>query len=121
MRKMQTDQSIKAFSQSEKLKSGLIWANQIIEVYVALPEAEKPGAERILKTLIGMIASEIHIAKKAAPHEIWLEAEKDVNTALVMLNSGVAHDSGYHLTQALSKVTTIGQQSMSQLVDEGLL
>jgi hypothetical protein len=118
---MQTDQSIKAFSQSEKLKTGLIWANQIIEVCVALPEAEKPGAERILKTLINMIASEIHIAKNAAPHDMWLEAEKDVNTALVMINSGVAHDCGYHITQALSKVTTIGQQSMSQLVDEGLL
>ena len=118
---MQTNQSIKAFSQSEKLKTGLLWANQIIEVYVALPESEKPGAERVLKTLIGMIASEIHIAKNAAPHEIWLEAEKDVNTALVMLNSGVAHDSGYHLTQALSKVTTVGQQSMRNLIDKGLL
>ena len=118
---MQTNQSIKAFSQSEKLKSGLIWAAQIVEVYNALPEPEKPGAERILKTLIGMIASEIHIAKNAAPHEIWLAAEKDINTAIIMLNSGVAHDSAYHLTQALSKVTTIGQQSMSFLVDKGLL
>ena len=118
---MQTDQAIKAFSQSEKLKSGLIWANQIVELYVALPESEKPGAQRILKALINMIGSEIHIAQKAAPHEIWLEAEKDVNTALVMLNSGVAHDSGHHLTQALSKITTVGQQSMSLLVEKGLL
>ena len=118
---MQTDQAIKAFSQSEKLKAGLIWTTQIVESCVALPEVEKPGAERILKIMIGMIASEIHIAKNAAPHEIWLEAEKDVNTALVMLNSGVAHDAGYHLTQALSKVTTVGQQSMSLLVDNGLL
>jgi hypothetical protein len=118
---MQTDQAIKAFSQSEKLKAGLIWSTQIAEVYGALPEFEKPGAERILKTLIGMVASEIHIAKNAAPHEIWFEAEKDINTAMVMLNSGVAHDTGHHLTQALSKVTTIGQQSMSLLVDKGLL
>jgi hypothetical protein len=44
-----------------------------------------------------------------------------MNTALVMLNSGVAHDSGHHLTQALSKVTTIGQQSMSLLVEKELL
>ena len=121
MTPMQIDQAIKAFSQSDKLKTGLIWATQIIETYVALPENEKPGAERILKILINMIASEIHIAQNAAPHEIWLGAQKDVNTALVMLNSGVAHDSGYHLTQALSKVTTVGQQSMSLLVDKGLL
>jgi hypothetical protein len=118
---MQTDQAIKAFSQSEKIKAGLIWATQIAEVYLALPESEKAGAERILKTLIGMIASEIHVGKSAAPHKIWLEAEKDLNTATVMLNSGVAHDTGHHLTQALSKVTTIGQQSMSLLVEKGLL
>jgi hypothetical protein len=118
---MQTDQAIKAFSQSDKLKSGLIWANQIVQLYNALPESEKPGAQKILRALIDMIGSEIHIAKKAAPHEIWLEAEKDVNTALVMLNSGVAHESGHHLTQALSKVTTVGQQSMSLLVEKGLL
>ena len=73
------------------------------------------------QALIGMIGSEIHIAKNAAPHEMWLEAEKDMNTALVMLNSGVAHDCGHHLTQALSKITTIGQQSMGLLVEKGLL
>ncbi|MEJ2164121.1 MAG: hypothetical protein P8X90_01235 [Desulfobacterales bacterium] len=118
---MQTKEAIKAFSQSEKLKTGLIWANQIIEVYVQLPEPEKSGAERMLKILITMIGNEIHIAKNAAPHAIWLEAEKDLQTAQVMLNSGVAPESSYHLTQALSKVTTIGQQSMSFLVEKGLL
>ena len=118
---MQISQAIKAFSQSEKLKSGLIWATQITEVSIALAESEKPGAEKALKALISMIGNEINIAKKAAPHDIWLDAEKDVDTAMVMLNSGVAHESVYHLTQALSKVTTIGQQSMTLLVNEGLL
>ena len=118
---MQINEAIKAFSQSEKLKSSLIWATQMVEVAIALPESEKPGAERILKAYVGMIGNEIIIAKKAVPHEIWLDAEKDINTAIVMLNSGVAHESSYHLTQALSKVTTIGQQSMTLLVQDGLL
>ena len=102
---MQVNQAIVAFSQSEKLKSGIIWANQIIEMYIALSESEKPGAESVLKTLINMIATEIHVAKKAAPHDVWPDAEKDMNTALVMLNSGVTHEAGFHLTQALTKVT----------------
>ena len=68
-----------------------------------------------------MIANEIGVAQKAAPHDDWQEAAKDINTAMVMLNSGVAHETGYHLTQALSKVTNIGQQSMKLLLDEGLL
>ncbi len=118
---MNRNESIKAFSQSEKLKAGLIWASQVAEACKTLTESDKPGAEKILKILIGMIASEIHVAKKAAPHDIWSEAEKDVHTAQVMLNSGVAHDVGYHLTQALSKITTVGQQSMGKLVEDGLL
>jgi hypothetical protein len=118
---MQIDHAIKAFSQSEKLKSGLIWATQITEMIVSLSENEKPGAEKALSSLISMIGNEIDIAKKASPHDIWLEAGKNVDTAMVMLNSGIAHESTYHLTQALSKVTTIGQQSMTVLVEEGLL
>jgi hypothetical protein len=118
---MHVNQAIIAFSQSEKLKSGIIWANQIIEMYVALSESEKPGAEKVLKTLINMVATEIHVAKKAAPHEAWLNVEKDINTALVMLNSGVSHEAGYHLTQALTHVTSVGHQSMTLLTDKGLL
>jgi len=118
---MHVNQAIIAFSQSEKLKSGIIWASQIIEMYIGLSDSEKPGAERVLITLINMIASEIHVAKKTAPHKIWQDVEKDINTALVMLNSGVTHEAGYHLTQSLTKVTTVGQQSMILLTDEGLL
>jgi hypothetical protein len=118
---MRVKQAIIAFSQSEKLKSGLIWASQIIEVYSGLPESEKPGAERVLKILINMIATEIHVAKKTAPHEVWQDAEKDIDTAMVMMSSGVTHESGFHLTKALTKVTTIGQQSMTLLTGKGLL
>jgi hypothetical protein len=118
---MKTNEAIKAFSQSEKLKSILICASQLGEVYLALAEPDKPGAEKIIKTLVGMIGNEIGVARKAAPHDDWLAAEKDINTAMVMLNSGVSHETGYHLTQALSKVTNIGQQSMSLLIDKGLL
>ncbi len=118
---MKTNQAITAFSQSEKIKSALIWATQLTEVNLALAESDKPGAEKIIRTLVSMIGNEITVAQKTAPHNDWMEAAKDVNNAMVMLNSGVAHETGYHLTQALSKVTNIGQQSMTQLIDEGFL
>ena len=118
---METNEAIKAFAQSEKLKSALIWASQLSEVCLALAEADKPGAEKIIRSMVSMIGNEIGIAQKAAPHDDWQAAGKDINTALVMLNSGVAHEAGYHLTQALSKITIIGQQSMSLLIEKGLL
>ncbi len=118
---MEINEAITTFSQSEKIKGGLIWASQAVELYKALPETDKPGAEKIIKTLVDMVGSEILICKKTAPNELWLEVEKSIDTAMVMINSGVAHEAGYHLTQALTQVTTIGQRSMSILKNEGLL
>jgi hypothetical protein len=118
---MQIREAITSFSQSEKIKAGLIWATQVVELYKALPEADKPGAEKIIKAIVGMIGSEILICKKSAPSDLWIEAEKSIDTAMVMINSSVAHEAGYHLTQALTQVTTIGQRSMSILRDKGLL
>ncbi len=118
---MQTAAAITTFSQSEKIKGGLIWASQAVEIYKALAEAEKPGAEKIVKAIVDMIGNEILICRKSAPHELWLEVEKSLDTAMVMINSGVTHEAGYHLTQALTQVTTIGQRSMTLLIEQGLL
>jgi len=118
---MEINEAVTTFSQSEKIKAGLIWTTQAIELYKSLPEGDKPGAEKIIKTIVSMIGSEIFICQKAAPNELWVEVEKNIDTAMVMINSSVAHEAGYHLTQALTKVTTIGQRSMSILKDKGLL
>ena len=118
---MEINDAITTFSQSEKIKAGLIWASQAVEIYKALSEADKPGAEKIMTALVNMIGNEIPICKKSAPNELWAEIEKDIDTAMVMINSNIAHEAGYHLTQALTKVTTIGQRSMSILTDKKLL
>jgi hypothetical protein len=118
---MQLDQAIKAFAESEKIKSALIWATQLAEIYGTLAEHEKPGAEKMLKALVAMIDHEIQLARSPAPHELWAEARQDVDTAMVMVCSGVAHESGYHLTRALTKVTSIGRQAMGLLLEKGLL
>jgi hypothetical protein len=118
---METNEAITTFSQSEKIKAGLIWATQVIEIYKALPEGDKAGAEKIIRAIVGMIGSEILICRKSAPNELWLEVEKNIDTAMVMINSSIAHEAGYHLTRALTQVTTMGQRSMSILKDKGLL
>ena len=118
---MEINDAIITFSQSEKIKAGLIWASQAVEVYKALPEAHKPGAEKIIAAIVNMIGSEILICRKSAPNELWTAVEKSIDTAMVMINSSIAYEAGYHLTQALTQTTTIGQRSMSILTDEGLL
>jgi len=118
---MQIHEAITAFSQSEKIKAGLIWATQVLEIYKALPETDKSGAEKIIKAIVDMIGNEIFICKKSAPNELWIEIEKNIETASVMIHSNVAHEAGFHLTRALTQATTIGQRSMSILKGKGLL
>jgi hypothetical protein len=118
---MDIKEAITAFSQSEKIKSSIIWASQAVEAFIGLPEEEKSGAVKIIRAVIGMIAHEIHLCKKSAPHELWTDIDKSLNMAVVMIDSNIAHESVYHLTQALTKVTSIGHQSLTCLKENGLM
>jgi len=118
---MDTKRAIMAFSQSEKVKSGIIWVSQALEMLRGLPEPEKEGAKKVIKMKIDMILQEIMLAKKVAADASWEETERAVDQAMVMINSGVAPESTVRLTQALSWVTSIGHRSMSLLKERGLL
>jgi hypothetical protein len=118
---MNTKSAIIAFSQSEKIKAGLIWASQTLEANMGISEPEKRGSERIISVLLNMIASEIDVVMKVAPHERWPMVMKHIETAGVMVNSNVAHDATFHLSKALSQVTSIGHESMTVLAENDLV
>lgn len=118
---MDTKKAIMAFSQSEKIKSGIIGLSHSLELLGSLPDREKHGGEKIIKALTDMILQEIQLAKSVAQDDQWKDAEKSIDQATVMINSGVGPESIIHLTQALSQVTSIGQRSMSFLQEKGLL
>ncbi|MFH2218833.1 MAG: hypothetical protein ABII68_04125 [Pseudomonadota bacterium] len=120
-RSMNVQEAVMAFSQSDKIKSGIIWANQALALFTDLSPAELNGAERIVKVLVSMIAHEIHLAGRLAPDEAWDEVEKHVDMAVVMVNSKMIQESGFHLIQALTRVTSIAQRSMTVLKDKGIL
>ena len=118
---MEIDEAIMAFSQSEKIKAGLISISQVLEVLKGLAEGEKMGGEKIISVLLGMIDHEIKLSRAVTRHKAWDDVEPYIDKATVMVNSGVGHEATAHLSKALSKVTTIGQQSMTILKEKGLL
>lgn len=118
---MEVQETIIAFSQSEKIKSGLIWVSQALQMLNGLQAPEKRGAEKTTKAIIGMIAHEIQLGKNVTGDVSWDEVLKHIDKALVMINSGVASEAVVHLTQALSQVTSIGHRSMSFLKEKGFL
>ena len=117
---MNSKQAIISFSQSEKVKSGLIWCSQCVQLAQNLPEGEQAGAVKLVKNLLGMVSNEAQLARQSGHGDIWLKAEKDLNTARVMLESGVIEEATYHFTQALSQVNSIGQKAMTYLIENDL-
>lgn len=118
---MDTRQNVISFSQSEKIKAGLIWASQTVEMNAGLAEQDKTGSQQVIGALVSMVANEVQVAMKMAPDERWEEALKHLNKALVMIHSHVVQEATFHISRALSQVTSIGQTAMTSLVDEKIL
>jgi hypothetical protein len=118
---MNTNEAIMAFSQSEKVKAGLIWASQLLEVLSGLHDEQKRGGERIIRPLLGMISQEMGLARVLTGQKVWEGLEIHIEKALIMVDSGVGEEAILHLSRALSQVTNVAQQSMSQLKEAGLL
>jgi hypothetical protein len=118
---MNTQEAIISFSQSEKIKSGIIWVTQAINLLAGLSGTEQQGAEKMIKAFTNMLSQEVQVARNLTKEDLWDEVEKHLAMALVMINSQMVEESGFHLTQALTQVTSIAQRSMSLLKDSGLL
>lgn len=114
-------EAITAMTQSEKIKTGIMWLTQNLEILAGLPEPERIGAERIIRTNLHMLYNEVMLADRLAQAGVWAAVRKSVNDAVVMANSGVIQEVGFHLTKAVSQVTTVSQRCMTFLKAEGLL
>ena len=114
-------EAILSFSQSEKIKSGLIWAIHLSEICESIPQNQRNGAEKILETLVDMIGHEIRLTGNMIREKAWIEAGQSINMALVMIRSKVPEESSFHLTNAISRVTSFGQRAMIYLQEQGCL
>lgn len=118
---MTAKEAVGMYMQGEKIKSALIWVNQFVEVLRGLAPGDQKGAEEMIKTMVHMIASEVYLSKNLFVNDAWGHAEKKIELALVMINSGVAYESSHPITQALSHVTSICHQSAQILKENDLI
>lgn len=118
---MEKKQAIISFSQSEKLKAGIIWVSQMLNILQGLNGIEKIGAEKIAGSMIQMIGQEAKLAKTVSGDVLWDEIAPFFEKALLMINSGVSEEAILYLSRALSSVTNIGQKAMTVLREEGLI
>lgn len=118
---MEIREAILALSQAEKIKAGVIWVSQALEISEGLTGMEREGAVQILKGILGMILQEVSLGRNVAGAVSWGDLARHLEQALVMMESGVARASVDNLTQALSQATTVGHRAMVTLREKGLL
>jgi len=112
-------QAVAAYAQSEKVKSGLIWISQISEQVAAMEGPGRQPAMGLLKTLAHMVADEVDLTARVTRDQGWRKISEKIHLALVMINSGVPQETGFHLTRAISHVTRIGGQAARLLQRRG--
>lgn len=117
---MTVKQAICAYAQSEKVKSGLIWICQIADQVAVMDDPGRQQGTALLKTLAQMVGDESDLAARITGDHRWHEIGKKINLALVMIQSGVPQETGFHLTQALTRVTCIGGRAAAVLQENGL-
>jgi hypothetical protein len=118
---MEINEAIMAFSQSEKIKAGLIWVSQSVNLLEGLAGGEKAGGEKVINAVLNMVGHEIKLARAVGGDRGWEEIEPFLEKALVMVHSGVGEEANAHLSKALSKITNIAHESMTLLKGKGLL
>jgi hypothetical protein len=118
---MNAQEAIMSFSQGEKIKAGLIWTSQILQLLDGSVGGERSAGVKTAGALVGMIHHEIMLAQSRASDSAWAEMMKDLEKARVMIDSGIPSEAVTHLTRALSKSTDVAGRAMAFLKDEGLL
>ena len=118
---MNAKAAITAYVQSEKIKAGLIWLNTLLETCSKPSDCGRADQDiALLQQLFEMILGEVHLAMRLSPDKLWLDVDRHMHTARVMMASGVAYDSTFHVTRALTCVTSIGQRALTLLKAQGL-
>jgi hypothetical protein len=117
---MDVKQAVTDYTQSEKIKSGLIWICQLADQVAAIDGPGRRQGMTLLRMLAQMVADEAALAGRITGDPHWSGIGKKINLALVMIDSGVPQETGFHLTQALSRITQIGGQAATVLKAKGL-
>ncbi len=118
---MNAKQLILEFQYSEKIKSQLIIGSNLIAHMEGLKGEERTGAEKIIKTYLQSLLTEIRIAQNTVKSVNYHGAEKNVTESLGRLEMNDLANSNLSISNALSYITTSCEAAMTKLQENNLL
>lgn len=118
---MDTRKTIFVYQYSERIKSELIIASDLLGKMAALKGEERIGAEKLMSTFLESLAREIRIAQNVEKSLNFVGAEKRVLQALGKLKLSAYLEINQCISEALSLVTTSCQAAMEALEEKQLI
>jgi len=118
---MDVKQFILEFQHSEKIKSHLIISSTLLAHVEALNGEDRSGAEKILKTYLQLLLTEIRIARNTVKSVNYHGAEKNLTESLRRLGMNDLASSNLYISKALSYITTSCEAAMTSLQKRNLL
>ena len=105
----------------ERIKSSLIVGNNLLQIMEGMKGDEFRGALKLFSMYLKMIQNEVSLADRVSPQKEWEEIQKSLETGVVMLDSGVVFESSHHITEALTRATTVSNRTMKFLQEKNLV
>jgi len=118
---MDTRKTIIIYQFSERIKSELIIASQLLGVLDGFDGAEFSGAQKMLCTYLEAVIGEIGIAQGFERSVNFVGAERKVREAIGKIKLNERENVSLCISNAISYVTTACQASMEALMAEKLL
>ena len=118
---MDTRKTILVYQYSERVKSELIIASELLARMLTLRGDERMGAEKMMSTYLEALAREIKIAQNIEKSVNFVGAEKKVMEAMGRLELSEYSEINRCLSEALSLITTSCQAAMEALEKERLI
>ncbi len=112
--------AIICFQYAERIKSELIIATNLLETIDKFKNNELVGAEKLLSFLYAL-QDEIRIAHNLLQMQNFKEAGGKVAKATESMFSHDYSEATKHISEAISRITTGGQQATQLLKERGLL
>lgn len=118
---VETRKSILIFMYSERIKSELIIASEILAKMLSLKGEERKGAETLMTTYLNALAGEIRIAQGIEKSINFIGAEKKIVEAIGKIALSEFSEIDRCISDSLSFVTTSSQRAMEALQEKNLL
>jgi len=101
------EDEIMGYQLAERLKSGLIMGQRLIDTFSSLEESERGGARKIVLTFLEGLLSETQFALNFTSMQEFAEIASELRDVMRKVEAGELSDTNLNIGRAISKATTV--------------